>query len=264
MHGRAATPEERSRAESVFTSSLPTVWLVLDRLLRTSGLLPEDGEEFAAWAQEHLIRDDYAAVRVAGERFTDVSYLRVTLAHLLIDYRNHVWGRWRPSAVARRVGAVAVQLEQLTIRDGMTAQQAIQVMRSRDSSLTERELRAIIGELPRRVRDRDVDVSNASGIAAHGSPADILESSELRSKVDDALRRAFSSLPLEDQVIARMRFQDGAKMPEIARALGVESKPLYRRLDRILDQLRACLTAAGIRPEDVRSVIDLHSDGQTP
>jgi RNA polymerase sigma factor (sigma-70 family) len=261
LHDRSATPDERRGAEAAYTASLPTVCLLLESLRRRSGLLPEDSEEFVAWAHEHLIRDDYAVVRVAGERFHEIGYLRVMLSRLLIDFRNHIWGRWRPSAVAQRLGVVAIQLDQLISRDGMAVQEAIQVMRSRNPAHSEPELRALISELPRRVRDREVDVSNASNVPADESPSQRLESAELWMKLDTALRRAFAQLSLEDRVIARMRFQDGATIPEIAQMLDLEPKPLYRRLEAILKQLRVSLLQDGVRPQDVREVIDLHLDG---
>ena len=46
------------------------------------------------------------------------TYLRVVIERLVLDMRVTNWGKWRPSARARRLGAEAVLFEQLTVRDG--------------------------------------------------------------------------------------------------------------------------------------------------
>jgi DNA-directed RNA polymerase specialized sigma24 family protein len=43
-----------------------------------------------------------------------------------------------------------------------------------------------------------------------------------------------------------MRYWEGTSVADIARALGLPQKPLYRRLERALAALRAALEAAGV------------------
>lgn len=70
-----------------------------------------------------------------------------------------------------------------------------------------------------------------------------LERSEWRSTLDAAL----ATLDTEDRVILRLRFEDDVSVPEIARVLSLGSAfALYRRINRILAQLRKNLERAGI------------------
>lgn len=70
-----------------------------------------------------------------------------------------------------------------------------------------------------------------------------------RSEVSEALAAALAALAVEDRLILRMRFEDDASVPEIARLLG-EPSPFrtYRRLDRILEGLRRRLQDGGHVP----------------
>ena len=79
---------------------------------------------------------------------------------------------------------------------------------------------------------------------ADATPDVALEQREWRSALEAALAR----LGTQDRVILRLRFEDGVSVPEIARLLRIGSPfALYRRLNRILAELRRTLEAAGIR-----------------
>jgi RNA polymerase sigma factor for flagellar operon FliA len=52
-----------------------------------------------------------------------------------------------------------------------------------------------------------------------------------------------------------MRFWDDLTVADIARALRIEQKPLYRKLEAIQKHLRAALTARGIDEERVADVL---------
>lgn len=77
-------------------------------------------------------------------------------------------------------------------------------------------------------------------------PDQVLEATEL----SEALAGALSALRVEDRLILRLRFEDGASVPEIAKVLQ-EPSPfrMYRRIDRILAQLRETLSNGGHGPE---------------
>ena len=65
-------------------------------------------------------------------------------------------------------------------------------------------------------------------------------------RVLSALSGAVQTLGDQDRLILRLKFQEGLGVADIARALHLEQKPLYRRVDALLLQLRAALEAAGI------------------
>ena len=93
-------------------------------------------------------------------RFTGRSslktYLTVVVNRMLLDWRNTVYGKWRASASAVRLGPKGVRLERLVYRDGHTLQQAIAILCAEPDSPTSRELRRFFEQLPERHRRRMV------------------------------------------------------------------------------------------------------------
>jgi RNA polymerase sigma factor (sigma-70 family) len=79
------------------------------------------------------------------------------------------------------------------------------------------------------------------------------EATAHRAMLDAALARALGQLSAEDHVIVRLRFWEGLTVADIARALGLAQKALYRRLDRALATLRARLERDGVSPADLPS-----------
>ena len=75
-------------------------------------------------------------------------------------------------------------------------------------------------------------------------------------RILDALTTAVQALGDQDRVILRLRFQDGLAVADIARALHLDQKPLYRRFDALLNQLRAALEAAGIDRTEASEIVN--------
>ena len=74
-------------------------------------------------------------------------------------------------------------------------------------------------------------------------PELVLRREELRR----ALTSALSRLDFSDRLILRLRFEDGLSVPDIARLQGAPSPfVVYRRLDKVLRNLRRWLQDAGI------------------
>jgi RNA polymerase sigma factor (sigma-70 family) len=82
------------------------------------------------------------------------------------------------------------------------------------------------------------------------------ELGEERAAAERALASAIAEEPAEDQVILRMRFWEGSSVADIARALRIEQKPLYRRLERALGSLRQQLELQGISADHVRALLE--------
>jgi hypothetical protein len=68
-----------------------------------------------------------------------------------------------------------------------------------------------------------------------------------------------SAMDAEDQIILRMRFWSARKVPEIASALRIDQKRLYKRIESLLSALRTQLRRAGIDSGDVEELI-AHGD----
>lgn len=230
-----------SDLESAFVASLPTIYRVTSILGHRHGLSEADIEEFASWARARLIDSDYAVFRKFGGRSSLDTYLSVVLANLLKDFCNSRWGRWRPSAVARRLGSLAVRFEAMVYRDGHPVREAIEVLKAKGHA--EVDLRTLAGRIPERMRMREVALDAA--IETAPEPGDA-ESQHEVDTMEHVVRSALAELPAEDQVIVRMRFWDDFSIADIARALGLEQKPLYRRLEAVQARLGELLAARGI------------------
>jgi RNA polymerase sigma factor (sigma-70 family) len=88
----------------------------------------------------------------------------------------------------------------------------------------------------------EVEVSEISA-GDDGAPDEAIRRAELSGVLHVALQR----LETADRLLLRLRFEDGRSAPEIARLVDVPSPfHVYRRIDRLLEMLRAELTAAGI------------------
>ena len=61
-----------------------------------------------------------------------------------------------------------------------------------------------------------------------------------------AAQSAMASMTAQDRVILRLRFACNASIASIARSLGVEQRPLYRRIEALLATLRRALEEAGV------------------
>lgn len=239
---------DRQRLEALFLSQLGWIQRVVAVICRRHGLGREEAEDFASWATLRLIEDDYAVLRKFRGESALTTYLAVVIAMLFRDYRVQRWGRWRPSAAARRHGTLAVRLETLVYRDRLRLEQAGDVLRTAgDTELSDRELAALLKELPARrpMRPMQVGTEPLAEAAAAERADDLVAAGDAeaeRAVIDGALAR----LPVEEQMMLRMRFWEGLSVAEIARGLGVPQKPLYRRIERALGNVRRLLEASGV------------------
>ena len=75
----------------------------------------------------------------------------------------------------------------------------------------------------------------------------------------DLVDQAMASMEPEDRLILKMRFWHAAKVPDIAAALHIDQKKLYKRIDRLIAALRDALLRAGISREDIGDLLT-HAD----
>ena len=254
-------PIDASRAdrERLFLQQLPAIDRIIAIVARRNALSTSDADEFAAWARGRLTDGDYAILRKFGGRSSLPTYLSVVLGNLFRDYRNSIWGRWRPSASALRMGPIGVRLEELMFRDGSPLREAIGIVRSAGAGESDIQLARMAARLPNRPLDREVALEAIGDAVPDIAPVPLLSADE-RTRVDAALLDALNELHDEDRVITRMRFWDGVSIADIARLLHLEQKPLYRRIEATQRQLREALTRRGVTEQDAREL--LSEDGR--
>ena len=253
--------QDSQSIESVFLAHLPAIERIIATACRRQGLRADAASDFGSWAKLKLIEDDYAVLRRFRGDSSLTTYLTVVVAMLLRDYRAHHWGRWRPSAAAQRMGRLAVRVETMLYRDRLALAEVGELLRSNgETECSDAELAGLVRKLPRRPPLRPMPVSSEL-IEEKPSPTSADErvnEEELnfeRSQATTALRQAMQQMPVEDSLIIRLHFDEGMSLAEIARALSMPQKPLYRRLERLLGRLRTQLEAAGFSRERVALVI---------
>lgn len=244
--------QQLNQLEQSFVDNLPTIRRTSGALCRRYGIAPDDVEDVTSWITTRIVEDEYAVFRKFRHDSSITTYLVAVVASLFRDYRVQRWGRWRPSALAVRRGPLAVRLETLVVRDKMPLRQAAELLRSAgETDMSDRELAQLLAELPARAPLRPLEVgADALSLHADAARADdyvlMQGADEERQAILRALDQAVDALGPEDQVIVRLKFWHDATVADIARALGLDQKPLYRRLERALADLRARLERDGV------------------
>lgn len=219
----------------------------LTRVVAVRHRLPrEEGEDFAAVVRLRLVERDFAVLKSFRGASSLRTFLAVVIARLCLDYLTKQWGKWRPSAEARRLGPTAISLERMLRRDGRPFDEAVGQLRARDSTLTREELVAMRDVFPPRMKRLTVDERCLEVVAADGpSPEDRLLQTDAGRRAK-ALAEALAALDPEDRQLVRLRFFDDLTVSEISRRHGLDQGQLYRRLGRLLPRLRQNLQARGI------------------
>lgn len=257
----AGRPVDAPASEALFLQHLPRIEKTIGALSRRHGFRDADASDLASWIKLRLIEDDYGILRKFRGESSITTYLAVVIATLIQDYKVQRWGRWRPSAAALRKGPAAVKLESLVYRHGYQLAHAAEQMRSRgETNLSDRELASLLAELPRRgpPRPREVSDETLDTQPSASSAEDFVEqgaAAEERQIVESALRAAVGRMTPEDQCILTMRFWQDMSVADVARTLNVPQKPLYKRLDRAVAELRRELIKHGISSERARTVV---------
>jgi RNA polymerase sigma factor (sigma-70 family) len=253
---------DRTDLEAVFLAHLGWIDRVASVACSKNGVWGAEAEDFSGWVRMKLMEDDYAVLRNFQGGSALKTYLASVVVHQFITYHRTQRGRWRPSAAAERLGSPAQELEMLVGRDHYTLEQAGEKLRTAGlTTLSDTELARLLDKIPRRgpLRPVEVDPEVVLDATPNASRADervtAAESEARRGEMMGALGEALEQLEPEEQVIVKMHFADGYTVADVARALGLEQKPLYRRVERLRARLKAFLEGAGLRGDEVRGLL---------
>ena len=261
---------EARQLQQLFESQLDTIERVV-AYTRTRHHLPKsEADDFASYVKLRLIEGDYAILRQFSGRSSLHTYLTIVVQRMLVDYQIGIWGKWRPSAEARRAGPVAILLERLLSRDGHSLGEACEILLTNHKVEASRaELTRLAERLPVRVRrhfETDDELDQLPGqlpSAEHQAMAD--ESEQLVALVSRLLREALDGLADRDRLILKLRFQDGCKAAEIAALIGTSERSIYKRVNGLLKSLRTRMEAHGVDKEQLsRFLNDPHLCIESP
>jgi len=256
---------DASEAERFFLQHLPTIERVIAFVCRRNRVSGAEADDVRSLVQLKLIENDYESLRRFRGQSTLRTYLTVVIQRRFLDYRIAEWGKWRPSAEARRLGPLAIELERLTSRDGLSRDEAIESLATRSGEPASREeLLETYRRLPERTRKRFVGEEGAESIPA----SDDVEREVSRRLLEPsareagtAVRVAVRDLPPQDRLILKMRFEQGFTVAEVAATLKLPQKPLYRRIDAILGVLRKRLEGEGMKASEVAELLGTLDSG---
>ena len=246
--------------EQLFLTHLRMIRDVVSATALQHRLSPLETEEFAAEVQLRIIRDDYAVLRKFRGRCRLRTFLTVVIQRICLDYRIAEWGKWRPSARSRREGDVAILLERLAVRDGLTFEEACTVLETNYNLTIERDtLERIHAGFRRRAHRRFVSDDELGETPAAGRSTDDAvvgaEENRLVARATEALGTALTTIAPQDRLVLKLQFCDGLSVAAIARMLQTDQKDLYRRLERILGRLRAILESSGVPGRQVLAAL---------
>jgi RNA polymerase sigma factor for flagellar operon FliA len=245
-------PPPTGTPEELFLANLDLIEKLLAGLARRHHASDEEREEFTSELYLKLITDDYAVFRKFEGTSTLKTYLTTVAANAFLDFREKNWGKWRPSAAAKAMGPVAILMERLIYRDGMSFDQACQIL------WTNHRVTASVQELieiwkrlpvrtPRHMEGEDVIQFLPDDGEGPEEQALDREQRARRERVRAVLQKALQELPAEDRLIVKLVVLESVKIVTVARILKTEQKPLYRRIEKILKTLRRALEREGVR-----------------
>jgi RNA polymerase sigma factor for flagellar operon FliA len=253
--------------EELFVANLPLIERLIGFVARRNRMQPSDAEEFAAIARLKLIENDYAVLRQFEGKAQLSTYLTVVLQRMHLDLRIHEWGKWRPSAEAKRLGELAILFEQLTHRDGLSFDEAAARIRGSRPEVTLAQINDIQKALPQRPRrprqedDSDALLAQFPSDASADASALQREREEAAKRTAGVMSQVIESFDAEEQLILRLRFSDSLKVSSIATMLGLDAKRLYKRIDKLLATMRERLVAAGVSSREAADILAGGADG---
>jgi RNA polymerase sigma factor (sigma-70 family) len=243
-------------------SCLPVIDEVTAQVCRRHRLSADESDDFISEVRLHFIQREFEPLRRFEGRSSLRTYLTVVITRLFLNYRNRLWGRWRPSTEARRLGPSAILIERLLARDGWTFDQVVTMFRINHGETLEGPLAAFCVKVSQRPPDRQVVAEReAEGVRSPAASPDAnlvrAEQEFLAKRVQRSLDRARETLEPEERLLLKMRFENRLSIADIARALHRDQKRLYQVIERVLATLGGMLEADGISRDDVnRLVVD--------
>ena len=241
--------------QELFLSNLDAIDRAIAFVCHRNHLTPQDAEEFGSEVKAGLIEANYAVIRKFEERSSFSTYITTVIMRMYFQWRIQMWGKWRPSAAAKRLGENAIALERLLTRDGYSYGEAVETLTAGNNPTCSREeLDALYIRLPRRL-PRPVLVTALPARSVPTVDGELApfsaERAERARAAAHAVDEAIAAMDPESEVILRLRFWHNRTVPEIARALGLDHRRLYKRVLRLLQVLRTALEKAGIDKAEI-------------
>ena len=218
---------------------------VLQEVSRLHYLSRDEALEFGSVIDRALERNDYALLRGFEGRSTWETYLTTVIWREFFGFQSELWGSWRPSSDAIRLGPAATLLEELMTRDRLPFDEAVRVMRASHRVDLSRE------RLSQFYRDLHLDQPRPEPMGPELSPA------EARKRaIEGAMADALAILSPDERLMLRLRYTDREPLTRIAKLLKDDPRPVQRRIEQARAVFRTALLTQGITAEEIDAILE--------
>ncbi|MFN8057953.1 MAG: sigma-70 family RNA polymerase sigma factor [Vicinamibacterales bacterium] len=245
----ATALRSRAEAELLYLSHIQLINKLAREVAWRRGIRFHDAADFASDVHLRLIEREYAVLRrFRGASSACAQFLRTVIDRLALDWHVRQRGKYRPTAEMVRLGPGAVTVERLMRRQGFTAEEAWEEVRTTSGWTDRAEFERILGRMRHTSRGKHVplrDVDESAFASPAACPDSRLEGAAVWERFRRALAHALRALDDADRVLLRLRHGQALRVCEIARMTNVPAKLLHSRLERIHRRLRKVLESAG-------------------
>jgi RNA polymerase sigma factor (sigma-70 family) len=239
---------------------LEPVRRAVGRTARRSRLSSADADDLHSELWVRLLRDRGLLVRQFRGAASLESYLGKVARNLVIDRRRKAWGKWRPTASALRAGAVVVQLEKMITRDGLSPDVAVACFHADHPEMRRDFLEQVAHSVAPKARRRTVpEAVLVARVSPEPSPYEAVrrvEDERTGASLSRVLAAALRSFSPRERNLIVWRYAEGRPVADIARALDVDHKALYRRFETLRKRLRQQLESGGFGVRAVTTLLD--------
>ena len=251
--------------ERLFAEALPDIEAVCRSVGRRYRMRDAELDDLVSAVTLSILTSHYRVLARFEGRCSLRTYLRTVVHRLHLDARRKEFGKWRASARATRQGPLAMTLERLIYRDGLSRAEALEHVALNHSPAVSREaLDELVSRLPVR-RPRPSVVSEPADFAslpsARDTPEDALARETSVALAQSAIDSALSGLSERDLLLLRLRFEDNLTTADMARILGVRARHLYRRMESTLGEVRSRMKERGVTWAEVAGLVEEGSGG---
>lgn len=246
--------------ERLFVEAIPEIEAACQSVGRKYRVRDGEMDDLQSMVKLSIITGRYRVlVRFQG-RCSFRTYLRTVVLRLFLDNHRKEFGKWRPSARAKRHGALAVTLERLIYRHGLTREEAVQqVALNHSPGVSMEALHELAAQLPARLpRWRAVsDPLTLIGLRSSiENPEDSWRHAGSVALAQRAIEWALIGLSDLDLLLLRLRYEDDMTIADIARTQGLKATRLYRRMESTLEKIKGRMGDRGVAWSEVASLLD--------
>jgi len=244
-----------------------------DRLSPTNSLnIENEALELSNQVLDILRQDNYRVLREFKGNAQLTTYLTAIISRRAVDMIRKKLGRGREKERAKDLGNIGLLLYQRVIKDGYPLRDVYDELRTTGNfpgALEELEamLRKIKGKNPGGHQPGAANENNGTSAVKNGTsineeeyvipdtksdPQALLMEKQRQQDIRRVLRDMIAPLSGEERLLLRMRFpvhedEQPGSVEQIADALGVTPKAVYKRLTRLMKKCRQQLDRRGIR-----------------